>query len=182
MSQRLLLQLGGHGTFRGYSGTVCGKILPRIVAITGQSSDKQDIEKCGKKLICNYLQNKYLYKKMQFTDPLETAMRNLFIRNEYDLIRTIAPIMLPYMDKQKLAQTFVSKLQNDNMYVIPDLKYMYQYEELRKTDPFIICVDRADGVCKDYEYKDMPFDMYIEYDEKNVPLFMKNFDNNFSNL
>ena len=86
------------------------------------------------------------------------------------------------MDKQKLAQTFVNKLQNDNMYVIPDLKYMYQYQELRKLDPFIIRVDRTDGVCEDYEYKDMPFDMYIQYDEKNVPSFMKNFDNNFSNL
>jgi hypothetical protein len=180
--------------------------MPRIIAICGA-------KRVGKDLLSNYICNRYGYKKIAFAEPLKDCIKGLFnftadqVGNSYvkDVVDErwgIAPRkamqffgteilqykiqeLLPDIDRKFLAYTLVSKLKDDVAYVISDMRFMHEYEEVKKIGAFVIRIDRP-GVMPDVNhdiavhtsevsYKDIPYDMHI-INDGDISEFIKKFD------
>lgn len=180
--------------------------MPRIISICGA-------KRVGKDLLSNYICNRYGYKKIAFAEPLKDCIKGLFnftadqVGNSYvkDVVDErwgIAPRkamqffgtevlqykiqeLLPDIDRKFLAYALVSKLKDDVAYVISDMRFMHEYEEVKKIGAFVIRIDRP-GVMPDINhdiavhtsevsYKDIPYDMHI-INDGDISEFIKKFD------
>lgn len=174
--KRMLTQMsyssnGGYGSF-GYVGYVSGRILPKIVAITGVTDSKKT-EYCGKQLISNYLQNKYLYKKIKLCDPLQDVVKVIFGYEQSKII------------KEHFANALISRLQYDkNRYLITDLSNMSEYKILKNMNTCVIRIDNKHYKYYADECHHIPYDMFIAFDgkESSIPRLIRQFDEKFSHI
>lgn len=103
---------------------------PKLIAISGNRND-------GKDYIADYIARTYLYKRIDFKDPLE----NMIKKNKY--------LLTSYL---------ISRIDNNKYYVIGDLEEYNQYIELLKFNPFIIKVH--DNNIKDID-DNIPYHIYL---------------------
>jgi hypothetical protein len=180
--------------------------MPRIIAICGA-------KRVGKDLLSNYICNRYGYKKIAFAEPLKDCIKGLFnftedqvgdsyVKDVVDERWGIAPRkamqffgteilqykiqeLLPDTDRKFLAYTLISKLKEDVAYVISDMRFMHEYEEVKKLGAFVIRIDRPDVMpdvnhdvavhTSEVSYKDIPYDMHI-HNDGDIAEFIKKFD------
>lgn len=189
--------------------------MPRIIAICGA-------KRVGKDLLANYVSNKYGYKKIAFAEPLKQCVKGLFnftseqlgdgdIKDIVDERWGISPRkvmqffgtevlqhkiqeLLPDVERKFLAYSLVSKLRNDVPYVISDMRFLHEYEEVKKIGAFVIRVDR-DIVMPDLNhdapleaihsseisYRDIPFDMHIK-NNGDISEYIREFDKQMSKI
>ena len=97
--------------------------------------------------------------------------------------------LLPNINRKFLANALVTHVQNNNdvNFVISDLRFIHEYEELKKLGAFVIRIDRTnitqstDVHCSEMEYKNIPCDMYI-INDKDISSFIKKFDIAFDSI
>lgn len=180
--------------------------MPKIIALCGA-------KRSGKDTLAHYISYKYLYKKMAFADPLKEAVRTLFqftpeqtgddnLKDIVDPRWGITPRktlqffgtevlqykiqeLLPGIDRKFLAKTLVSKINNDDHehYVISDMRFIHEYEEVKKLGAYVIRIDRpcteenyyhdVPVHCSEVEYKNIPFDLHIRNDADIATLIKK---------
>lgn len=184
--------------------------MPRIIAICGA-------KRVGKDLLANYISNKYGYKKIAFAEPLKQCVKGLFnfsseqlgdgdIKDVVDERWGIAPRkamqffgtemlqykiqeLLPDVDRKFLAYSLVSKMRNDVPYVISDMRFLHEYEEVKKLGAFVIRVDRQSVTpdvnhdvavhTSEISYKDIPFDLHLQNDG-DISQYIREFDKKMS--
>jgi hypothetical protein len=189
-------------------------IMPRIIAICGA-------KRSGKDTLAHYISYKYLHKKLAFADPLKDAVNALFqfspeqtgdgdLKDRVDEHWGITPRcalqffgtevlqykiqeLLPGIDRKFLANTLVSKIKKGDHehYVISDMRFVHEYEEMKKLGAFIVRVDRpsveenyyhdAQVHCSEIEYRNIPFNLYIKNDG-DIHSFIKKFEVGLANI
>lgn len=186
-------------------------MVPRIIAICGA-------KRCGKDTLANYISYRYQYTRMAFADPLKDAVSALFNfspvqvgdGNAKDCIDSrwgITPRkalqffgtevlqykiqeLLPDIERKFLAYSLVERIKkNDDYYVISDMRFMHEYEELAKLGAFIIRIDRpltAENHNLDVpvhpseiEYRQIPYHMHINNDA-DIPSLIRRFEQGMS--
>lgn len=183
---------------------------PKIIAITGA-------KRSGKDTLANYIAYRYLYEKIHIADPLKDAVSALFsfskeqvgdndakdqIDNRWgitprkalqffgtEVIQYKMQELLPGIDRKFLAYSLVNKIEKDGYYVVSDLRFYHEYEELAKLDAFIIRVDRPVSTedqnqdvlvhPSEVEYRMIPCHMNIMND-KDISHLIRNFETNWS--
>jgi len=183
-------------------------MMPKIIAICGA-------KRSGKDTLAHYISYKYLYKKLAFADPLKEAVSSLFqfsaeqtgdndLKDSVDKRWGITPRramqffgtevlqykiqeLLPGIDRKFLANTLVSKIKNDESehYVISDMRFIHEYEEIKKLGAYVIRVDRPSVEenyyhdvpvhCSEIEYRNIPYDLYIRNDA-DISTLIKRFE------
>lgn len=192
--------------------SISKKSMPQIIAICGA-------KRSGKDVLADYICGKYNYNKIRFADPLKTAARAIFnfseeqvgdgyMKDVVDDKWGIAPRkilqflgtevlqykiqeLLPDVDRKLLAYTLVSKLRNDKCYVISDMRFIHEYEEMAKLGALVIRVDRPQLEVEqnndipvhpsEIEYRMIPYHMHIKNDgdiAKYINIFEELFTNN----
>ena len=175
---------------------------PKIIAICGA-------KRSGKDVLADHLVQEYGYKKLRFAEPLKQITQTLFnfsneqigdgdIKDVVDERWNITPRkalqffgtevmqykvqdLLPGIDRRFLACSLVSKIQPDQYYVISDMRFYHEYEEMAKLNAYVIKVDRfpvtiiPDIHPSEIEYKTIPHDAYITND-KDVDTLRKKLD------
>jgi hypothetical protein len=100
--------------------------------------------------------------------------------------------LLPGIDRKFFAYTLISKIKSKNdKYVISDMRFLHEYEELKKIGVFVIRVDRPSVVeninldenvhSSEIEYKNIPYDMHL-LNDKGIDEFIENFDIELSKI
>jgi hypothetical protein len=166
---------------------------PKIIAICGA-------KRSGKDVLADHLVQKYGYEKLRFAEPLKQITQILFnfskeqigdgdIKDVVDERWGITPRkalqffgtevmqykiqdLLPGIDRRFLACSLVSKIQPEKYYVISDMRFYHEYEEVAKLNAYVIKVDRfpVKIIPDDYihpseiEYKTIPCDVSITND------------------
>lgn len=98
--------------------------------------------------------------------------------------------LLPGIDRKFLANSLASKIRQSNRhFIVSDLRFVHEYEELKKMGALIIRVDRPSIVENVYndeavhtseiEYRMIPCDMHI-LNDKDIPNLIKRFDDAFA--
>lgn len=184
--------------------------LPRIIAICGA-------KRVGKDLLANYIKHKFEYKKIAFAEPLKKCVKALFNFNEEqvgdgylkdivderwgisprkalqffgtEILQYHMQELLPDVQRKFLAYSLVSSLKENEKYVISDMRFLHEYEEIKKLGAFVIRVDRPSVTpdvnldvpahISEISYKDIPFDMHIAND-RDIAEYIKKFDTEFS--
>jgi hypothetical protein len=167
---------------------------PKIIAICGA-------KRSGKDVLADHLVNKYGYQKLSFAEPLKKITQVLFnfsdeqlgdgdIKDDVDERWGIAPRkalqffgtevmqykvqeLLPGIDRKFLARSLVSKIHPEKYYVISDMRFYHEYEELAKMNALVIKVDRfptrytPDEYIhpSEIEYKSIPYNIHIMNDK-----------------
>ena len=167
---------------------------PKIIAICGA-------KRSGKDVLADHLVNTYGYEKLTFAEPLKKITQVLFnftdeqlgdgdIKDEIDQRWGIAPRkalqffgtevmqykvqeLLPGIDRKFLARSLISKIQPEKYYVISDMRFYHEYEELTKLNALVVKVDRfpvryiADSYIhpSEIEYKTIPYNIHITNDK-----------------
>lgn len=167
---------------------------PKIIAICGA-------KRSGKDVLADHLVNTYGYEKLTFAEPLKKITQVLFnftdeqlgdgdIKDEIDQRWDIAPRkalqffgtevmqykvqeLLPGIDRKFLARSLVSKIHPEKYYVISDMRFYHEYEELVKLNALVIKVDRfpvryiQDSYIhpSEIEYKTIPYNIHIMNDK-----------------
>ncbi len=169
--------------------------MPRIIVICGA-------KRVGKDLLANYISQKFGYKKIAFADPLKYCVKTLFnfhteqvgdgyLKDVVDERWGITPRkalqffgtevlqykmqeLIPDVNRKMLAYSLVSRMRHDLPYVISDMRFLHEFEEVKKLGAFVIRVDRPsvhEDVnhdvpvhCSEVGYKEIPFDMHIVND------------------
>lgn len=174
--------------------------LPKVIAITGA-------KRCGKDTLANYIASRYQYEKLKLADPLKACVCALFdftaeqveddSKEIVDKRWSISPRqalqffgtevmqykiqeLLPAIDRSFVVKSMLNKMHPDKYYIISDMRFYHEYEEIAKHNPFIIRIDRPsnqefDTHSTDCEYKDIPFHMNIVND-KDIHSMKKKFD------
>jgi hypothetical protein len=190
------------------SSSTTSIIMPRIIAICGA-------KRSGKDTLAHYISHKYLHTKLAFADPLKEAVNALFqfsaeqtgdsdLKDVIDKQWGITPRralqffgtevlqykiqeLLPNIDRKFLANALVSRItKNDNEpYVISDMRFVHEYEAVKKLGAFVIRVDRSSVEenyyhdvpvhCSEIEYRNIPFDLHIKNDQ-DIATLIKNFE------
>jgi len=167
-------------------------MVPRIIAICGY-------KRSGKDTIANYL-CKHGYKNVKIADQLKTMVKQLFNftqdqleldeKENIDSRWEISPRqvmqffgteimqyeiqkLLPNIGRTFWIKSFIEKYlvsNNDEKYVISDMRFLHEYEELKKYNVFVIMVQRDvdDNSNKEHEthssekeYLQIPTDIII---------------------
>jgi dephospho-CoA kinase len=182
-------------------------MIPRIIAICGA-------KRSGKDVLADFLIKKYGYNKIKFADLLKDVVKILFDfsndqlgdSNSKDIIDdrwSITPRqalqffgteilqyklqeLLPNIDKKFLTLSLLSKIKDDQIYVISDLRFLHEYEELKKLNAFIIRIDRLNNLKDDNhvsekEYINIPYNIYVK-NNTNIENMLLQFDSNFENI
>ncbi len=174
-------------------------MLPRIIAICGH-------KRSGKDTIANYLV-KYGYKNIKIADQLKTITKQLFnftndqveldIKEHIDERWGISPRqamqfigteimqyeiqkLLPNIGRRFWIKSFIEKdIENNNdRIVISDMRFLHEYEELKKYNIFVIMVTRPDYCNKsnhisETDYLNIPADLVITNDGTVEDLLIK---------
>lgn len=169
-----------------------GFFRPHIIALTGSSASHSTRE-----CIARHLVKKYSYHRLDFNDPVKTITKELFNYTEQemnsekldwkynitpkqahnfiakDILQHKIQELLPEYDKRFLAQHLITRMQTharNKRFIISDLLYYHEYQELARYDPFIIRVD--DKNKNDEEYKMIPYNIKVldcgTTDEKKI--------------
>ncbi len=140
--------------------------FPRIIAICG-------LKRSGKDTIADYLCNNYGYTKIKVANPLKQGLKAMFgftdeqletdKKDEIDprwnieprkLMQFIGTDVMQYQLQQIIPdigrKVWIRSLieehlnnNNDKLFVIPDLRFLHEYEELSKYDTVFWRVDRV---------------------------------------
>lgn len=172
--------------------------LPRIIAITGA-------KRCGKDTLANYIVSKYNYEKIKLADPLKKVVQTLFdfseeqlendIKENIDNRWNITPRkalqffgtevmqykiqeLLPQIDRKFLVKSMINKMDPDKYYVISDVRFYHEYEEIAKLNPLIIQIYRPELLATDthpseIEYRSIPYNIHIINDKDTNALINK---------
>ena len=186
----------------------------RIIAILGA-------KRCGKDTLAKYISNTYIYKRVAFADPLKQAVSALFCfnteqmgdGNAKDTIDSrwgITPRnalqffgtevmqykiqeLLPEVERKFLAYSLVSRIKEnqDDCYVISDMRFMHEYEELKKLGALFIRIDRpltsenqnldVPVHPSEIEYRQIPFHLHINNDA-DIPSLIRKFEEGLKEL
>jgi hypothetical protein len=181
-------------------------MMPKIIAICGA-------KRSGKDTLAHYISYKYLYQKIAFADPLKEAVNVLFqfspeqtgdsdLKDVIDKQWGITPRralqffgtevlqykiqeLLPNIDRKFLANALVSSItRNDyDHHVISDMRFVHEYEAVKKLGAFVIHVDRpsieenyyhdVQAHCSEVEYRNIPYDLHIKNDQDIATLIQK---------
>lgn len=176
--------------------------LPKVIAITGP-------KRSGKDTLANYISNRYKYEKIKFAEPIKNCVSILFDwtpqqleddekENIYpkwgisprkamqffgtELMQHKIQELIPNIDKTFLAKSMINKLDPKKYYVVSDLRFYHEYEELKKLNPLIIRIDRPnthiDNHVSECEYKCIPYHINIT-NEKDVCDIIAKFETSF---
>jgi len=176
-----------------------------IIAICGG-------KRTGKDTLASYIVSKYKYKQIAFADPLKEAVSALFdfsplqtgndnVKDDIDTRWGITPRkalqffgtevlqykiqeLLPEVERKFLAYSLVNRIQkNEGKYVVSDMRFVHEYEEIAKMGAFIIRIDRPNITTNDYpdepihpsevEYRQIPFHLHISNDGNINDLIQK---------
>lgn len=163
--------------------------LPRLIAICGA-------KRAGKDTIANIISNKYGYDHIKIAQKLKNVCKILFnftdeqlesdskeIIDSYwnisprqamqwigtDVMQYQVQHLLPNIDRKFWIQSIVNQLDvnPEVRYIISDLRFKHEVEELKKRDAFIIKVERptiinTDNHISEREYVDIPHDLLIK--------------------
>jgi hypothetical protein len=174
-----------------------GFFRPNIIALTGPKSSHNTRE-----CITKHLVKQYSYTRLDFNDPVKIIMKELFNYSDQqmsseklDWKHNITPKqafefissnvmqykiqeLIPECDRRFLAQHLVARMQSMQTlaamkrFVISDLQYYHEYEEIARYDPFIIRVEGNDKNNKDDEYNTIPYNIKLldsdSTDEKQI--------------
>lgn len=192
--------------------SVSKNVMPKIIAICGA-------KRSGKDLLANYICKRYEYKKIRFADPLKAAIGILFnfsedqiddgpMKDVIDERWGIAPRkalqffgteilqykiqdILPTVDRKFLAYSLVSKLKEEEYYVISDMRFVHEYEEILKLGGLIIRVDRPNKTVdqnhdvpvhtSEIEYRMIPFNIHI-INDGDIADYIRKFEEQFSKI
>ena len=182
------------------------QVMPRIIAICGA-------KRVGKDLLANYISHKFGYKKIAFADPLKDCVKALFnfkgdqlgdgyLKDIVDERWGITPRkalqffgtevlqykmqeLLPDVNRKMLAYSLISRLRPDVLYVISDMRFLHEFEEVKRLGAFVIRVDRPSVHvdinhdvpvhCSEVAYKEIPFDMHL-INDGDISDYIKKFD------
>lgn len=163
-----------------------GFFRPNIIALTGPKSSHNTRE-----YITKHLVKQYSYTRIDFNDPVKIILKELFnysdqqINSEkLDWKYNITPKqafdfissnimqhkmqeLIPECDRRFLAQHLITRMQSMQTlaamkrFVISDLQYYHEYQELARYDPFIIRTEGSDKNNKDDEYSIIPYNIKI---------------------
>ena len=162
--------------------------LPRIIGICGR-------KRCGKDTVAEFLSREYGYSNKKISQDLKKVIQLLFgftddqiesdAKDAMDEKWCVTPrrtmqffgteIMqykiqeiLPNIGKRFWIESFVKKhINNEHQIVISDLRFLHEYEELKKHNVFIIKVERtlaetaSDEHISEMEYLKIPVDACI---------------------
>lgn len=184
----------------------------RIIALCGA-------KRCGKDTLAKYISNKYGYKRIAFADPLKEAVSALFRfsdkqtgdgdeKDAVDRRWGIAPRkalqffgtevmqykiqeLLPNVERKFLAYSLVSRVNPNDSFVISDMRFIHEYEELARLGAFIIRIDRpltAENQNLDVpvhpseiEYRQIPYDLHIN-NNADIPSLIQAFEEGMCGL
>lgn len=181
--------------------------MNRLIAICGFKHN-------GKDVIADYICDKYGYKNLKISQTLKSAVKILFSftdeqieSNEKDIIDenwNITPRkvlqfigtevmqykiqeLFPDIKRNFWIKTFISKNLNKNdnpNIIISDLRFLHEYEELKKYNVFIIRVERDsiknnDTHTSEFEHLNIPTDIVIKNNGTINDLY-KEIDKHFS--
>lgn len=172
---------------------------PVIIAICGA-------KRSGKDVLADHLVNHYHYEKIKIAEPLKHIVNQLFNftpvqtgegdeKDELDPRWGITPRqalqffgteimqfkiqeLLPNIGRKFWISGLTAKLSPDQKYVISDLRFYHEYEELAKHNAYIIKVSRpSNSMCDPHsseeEYKKIPHDLFITNDADIKSLLIK---------
>jgi hypothetical protein len=177
--------------------------LPKVIAITGS-------KRSGKDTLANYISDRYKYEKIKLAQPIKHCVSELFGWSPHQLEEDekenidpkwgISPRkamqffgteimqyriqeLVPNIDKKFLVKSLINKMDPKKYYVISDLRFYHEYEELKKLNPLIIRIDRPNTPIDDHvsecEYKCIPYHINIINDTKVNDIATK-FESSFS--
>jgi hypothetical protein len=164
---------------------------PKIVAICGA-------KRSGKDVLANFLADQYGYTHIKISQKLKDACKILFdftdeqlesnIKESKDPRWGISPRVcmqflgtevmqykiqeiLPNVGRKFWIQSLLTSINDNKKYVISDLRFVHEYEELKKLNTFVIRVDKEsfDAISNDphpseQEYKELVPDYTVEND------------------
>lgn len=175
---------------------------PMIIAICGA-------KRSGKDVLADHLVHHYNYEKIKIAEPLKLIVNQLFSftpeqtgegdeKDELDARWGITPRqalqffgtevmqfkiqeLLPHIGRKFWISALTAKLSPHQKYVISDLRFYHEYEELAKHKAYIIKVSRpsnsmCDPHCSEEEYKKIPHDLLITNDS-DIPNLLIKLDN-----
>lgn len=170
-----------------------------VIAICGA-------KRCGKDVLADHLVNHYQYEKKKIAEPLKHLVNQLFSftpdqtgegdeKDQIDPRWGLTPRqalqffgtevmqfkiqeLLPDIGRKFWINALTAKLSPNNKYVISDLRFYHEYEELAKHNAFIIKVSRpshsmCDPHCSEEEYKKIPHDVLITNNSDIPSLLIK---------
>lgn len=173
--------------------------LPKIIAITGA-------KRSGKDTLANYISARYQYEKIKLATPLKQSVRALFnftedqIENDskelLDLRWGITPRkamqffgtemmqykiqeLLPGIERKFFVKSMINRMNPDKYFVISDMRFQHEYEEIAKLNPFIIRIDRptldipTDSHPSELEYMQIPYHIKLVNDTDTLGLIQK---------
>lgn len=157
----------------------------KIIAICG-------LKRSGKDTIANYISNEYGFKHVKIAQPLKDTICNLFDidkqvleDNRKDAIvekwktspRTIMDFIgthifqheiqkiIPHIERKFWIHKLLNNMDGQNI-VISDLRFLHEYEELKKHNCLIIKVERwsscSDDLSSEIEYNQIPEDIVLK--------------------
>lgn len=167
------------------------RVLPRIIAICGH-------KRCGKDTLAEYISTTYGYEHLKISKKLKDVIQLLFNFSDEQIesdakelidpkwhitprhaMQYVGTEMFQY-DIQKLVpgvgrnfwirsfiESHISATQKN--IVISDLRFLHEYEELKKYGVYVVRINRAstfhqDTHCSETEFKSIPYNVSIEND------------------
>lgn len=162
--------------------------LPNVIAICGK-------KRCGKDTVANILCNLYGYENIKIAQGLKDMLKTLFqfsdeqletdSKDHVDMRWGISPRSAMQFMGTEVMQFEIQKILPDigrkfwikrtldiinqnphKKYVISDLRFLHEFDELKKINAFIMCVDRSNNIEEDThssetEFKNIPYDVII---------------------
>ena len=173
--------------------------LPKIIAITGA-------KRSGKDTLANYISARYDYEKIKLATPLKQSVCALFnfteeqVENESkefidarwgithrkamqffgtEMMQYKIQELLPDIERKFFVKSMINRMNPNKYYVISDMRFMHEYEEIAKLNPFIIRIDRPaldiphDEHPSESEYTQIPFHLYLKNETDTYGLIQK---------
>jgi hypothetical protein len=168
-----------------------------IIAICGA-------KRSGKDVIADYLVQNHNYEKIKIAQPLKNILKELFTLSDDQLESDLKDVVdsnwnvtprqimqffgteiMQYKIQELLStigrkfwiNLLLTKLKTNKKYVISDLRFIHEYEELIKHNAFIIKVIRPDTKqdthCSEQEFKNIPCDLVLQNDKDIETLLIK---------
>ena len=176
--------------------------LASVIAICGA-------KRSGKDTLADHLVARYGYEKIKLADPIKHVVKYLFAFDDNqvgesddkdiidpkwnitprkamqffgtDMMQYKLQELLPNIGRKFWINRLMTKLDPNKKYVISDLRFVHEYEELNKINTFIIKVDRPtntsiDKHASESEYTNIPVHLFIRND-KSIQTMLIEFDN-----
>lgn len=173
-------------------------MAPKLVAICGA-------KRSGKDTIAGHLVDTRGYRRLAFADPMKHIVGYLFgfsrsqmetdEKDESDARWNISPRqalqffgtemmqykiqeLLPDVGRLFWVKRLSAEIERDGLYVISDLRFVHEYEELKKEGAYVIRVERptveqSDAHASEQDYKNIPADLVLINDSDVASLLIK---------